>query len=116
MKSNSKSRKVVRALRLSGAASGKGRSLAVVFSDEGAKKATEKSAEQDGEEGVTTIAGRGVFSPICETEASSYQWFQEVNYTNEVVCIHTSRRRNEDVVRAMFGEPVATRTYSKKRR
>jgi len=69
MKSNSKSRKVVRALTLSGAASGKGRSLEVGFSS-GATKAMEKSAEQDGEEGVTTIAGRGDFSPICETETS----------------------------------------------
>jgi len=69
MKSNSKSRKVVRALRLRCAARGKGFSRAVGFSG-GARKATEKSAEQDGEEGVTTIAGRGDFSPICETEAS----------------------------------------------
>jgi hypothetical protein len=32
---------------------------------------------------VTTIAGRGDFSPICEREASSSQRFQEVNYTNK---------------------------------
>jgi hypothetical protein len=72
MKSKSKSRKVVRALRLSGAASENGRSFAVGFSG-GARKATEKSAEQDGDDGVTTIAGRGDFSPISEREASSYQ-------------------------------------------
>lgn len=72
MKSNSKSRKVVRALRLSGAASEKSRSFAVTegFSG-GARKATEKSAEQDGEDGVTTIAGKGDFSPICERGTSS---------------------------------------------
>jgi hypothetical protein len=86
-KNNSKSRKVVRALILSGAASGKGRSFAVGFSG-GAIKAMEKSAEHDGDDGVTTIAGSGDFSPICETETSSCQWFQEVKQTNKVVCIH----------------------------
>lgn len=76
MKSNSKSRKVVRALRLSGAASERSRSFAVTpaFSG-GARKATEKSAEQDGDDGVTTIAGSGDFSPICESGTSLYQKF-----------------------------------------
>lgn len=69
MKSNSKRRKVLRALRLSGAANEKGRSLAVGFSA-GARKAMEKSAEQDGDDGVTTIAGSGDFSPICERATS----------------------------------------------
>jgi len=71
MKSNSKSRKVVRALRLSGAASEKSRCFAatVGFSG-GARKATEKSAEQDGDDGVTTIAGSGDFPPICESGTS----------------------------------------------
>jgi hypothetical protein len=47
----------------------------------------EKSAEQDGEEGVTTIAGSGDFSPIFESETSSYRRVQgrsrltEVSYT-----------------------------------
>ncbi len=74
MKSNSKSRKVVRALRLSGAASEKSRSVAdaVGFSG-GARKAMEKSAEQDGDDGVTTIAGSGVFPPTCESETSLHQ-------------------------------------------
>lgn len=57
-KRSSKSRKVVRALKLSGAAREKNRSRAVGFSG-GATKAMEKSAEQDGDEGVTTIAGSG---------------------------------------------------------
>lgn len=72
MKSKSKSRKVVRALRLilNGAANENGRSFAIDFSGGGARKAMEKSAEQDGDEGVTTIAGSGVFSPICERETS----------------------------------------------
>lgn len=76
MKSNSKSRKVVRALRLSGAASEKSRSFGVTvgFSG-GARKATEKSVEQDGDDGVTTIAGSGVFSPICASGTSMYQKF-----------------------------------------
>jgi hypothetical protein len=74
MKSNSKSRKVVRALRLRGAASEKSRSFAVTvgFSG-GARKATEKSAEQDGDDGVTTIAGSGDFSPICSSGTSLHQ-------------------------------------------
>lgn len=74
MKSNSKSRKVIRALRLSGAASEKSRSFAVTdgFSG-GARKATEKSAEQDGDDGVTTIAGSGDFSAICSSGTSLYQ-------------------------------------------
>jgi hypothetical protein len=33
----------------------------------------EKSAEQDGDEGVTTMAGSGVFSPIFESETSSHR-------------------------------------------
>jgi hypothetical protein len=69
MKSNSNSRKVVRALRLSGTVSGKGRFLAGGFSA-GARKAMEKSAEQDGDDGVTTIAGSGDSSPICVREIS----------------------------------------------
>lgn len=79
MKSNNKSRKVVRALRLSCAASEKSRSFAVTvgFSG-GARKATEKSAEQDGDDGVTTIAGSGVFPPISESGTSLYQNFQEL--------------------------------------
>jgi hypothetical protein len=79
MKSKSKSMNVVRALRLSGAASENGRSLAVGFSGStGARKATEKSAEQDGDDGVTTIAGSGDFSPIWVRETSSYRWVQEM--------------------------------------
>lgn len=70
--SSSRSRNVVRALRLSGAASEKSRWVAVGFSG-GATKATEKSAEQDGDEGVTTMAGSGDFAPIFESETSSYQ-------------------------------------------
>jgi hypothetical protein len=38
----------------------------------------EKSAEQDGDDGVTTIAGSGDFSPICERETSSHQRVQEM--------------------------------------
>ncbi len=73
MKSKSKSRKVVRALRLSGATSETSRSFAVMvgFSG-GATKAIEKSAEQDGDDGVTTIAGSGDFSAISERETSSH--------------------------------------------
>ena len=79
MKSNSTRRKVVRALRLSGAASEKSRSFAVTvgFSG-GARKATEKSAEQDGEDGVTTIAGSGDFSPICSSGTSLYPKFSGI--------------------------------------
>ena len=73
MKSNSRSRKVVRALRLIGAASEKSRSFAVTLGfSGGARKATEKSAEQDGDDGVTTIAGSGDFPPICESGTSLY--------------------------------------------
>ena len=71
-KSSTKRRNVVRALRLNGAASENSLSDAAGFSG-GARKATEKSAEQDGDEGVTTIAGSGDFSPISESETSSYQ-------------------------------------------
>lgn len=39
----------------------------------GARKATEKSAEQDGDEGVTTMAGSADLSPIFESETSSYR-------------------------------------------
>jgi len=38
----------------------------------GATKAIEKSAEQDGDDGVTTIAGSGDFSAISERETSSH--------------------------------------------
>jgi len=71
MKSKSKRMKVVRALRvrLNGAANGNDRSSAMAFSG-GARKAMEKSAEQDGDDGVTTIAGSGDFSPICERGTS----------------------------------------------
>ena len=88
MKSKSKSRKVVRALRLSGEASEKSRSFAVTvdFSG-GAMKATEKSAEQDGDDGVTTIAGSGDFSPICESGTSSYQKFSGIE-VDWCVCIY----------------------------
>jgi len=68
-KSSSKSRKVVRALRLSGAVNENRRSRAVGFSG-GAKKAIEKSAEQDGDEGVTMIAGSGDLSPTSVSEMS----------------------------------------------
>jgi len=68
-KSSNRSRNVVRALRLSDARSEKGRRVVVVFSG-GARKATEKSAEQDGDEGVTTMAGSGDFSPIFESATS----------------------------------------------
>ena len=79
MKSNSKSRKVVRALRLSGVASENSRSFAVTVGFSGAaRKATEKSAEQDGEDGVTTIAGSGDFLPICESGTSLYQKFSGI--------------------------------------
>lgn len=79
MKSNSKSRKVVRALRLSGVASEKSRSFAVTvgFSG-GARNATEKSAEQDGDDGVTTMAGSGDFSPICSSGTSLYHGFSGI--------------------------------------
>lgn len=79
MKSNSKSRKVVRALRLTGAASERNRSFTVTvgFSG-GARKATEKSAEQDGDDGVTTMAGSGDFSAICSSGTSLHQKFQEL--------------------------------------
>lgn len=77
MKSKSKSRNVLRALRLNGAENENCFSLATVFSG-GARKAMEKSAEQDGDDGVTTIAGSGDFSPICERETSSHQWVQEM--------------------------------------
>jgi len=71
MKNNSRSMKVVRALRLSGAASEKSRSFTGTVGFSGAaRKATEKSAEQDGDDGVTTIAGSGDFSPICESGTS----------------------------------------------
>jgi len=71
MKNNSKSRKVVRALRLSGVASEKNRSFVVTVGFSGAaRKATEKSAEQDGDDGVTTIAGSGDFPPICASGTS----------------------------------------------
>ena len=79
MKSNSRRRKVVLALRLSGAASEKSRSFAVTVGFSGAaRKATEKSAEQDGDDGVTTIAGSGDFSPICESGTSLYQKFSGI--------------------------------------
>jgi len=68
-KSSSKSRNVVRALRLSGDATEKNRSHAEGFLG-GARKATEKSAEQDGDDGVTTIAGSDDLSPILEREIS----------------------------------------------
>jgi len=68
-KNSSKSRKVVRALRLSGVASENRRSRAVGFSG-GARKAMEKSAEQDGDDGVTMIAGSGDLSPTSESETS----------------------------------------------
>jgi len=70
---------VVRALRLRGAATERSRSFAVTvgFSG-GARKATEKSAEQDGDDGVTTIAGSGDFSPICESGTSLYQKFSGI--------------------------------------
>ena len=71
-KSSTKRRNVVRALRLNGAASENSLSDAAGFFG-GARKATEKSAEQDGDEGVTTIAGSGDFSPISESETSLYQ-------------------------------------------
>jgi len=71
-KSRSRSRNVVRALRLRDARSEKGCWVAVDFSG-GARKATEKSASQDGDEGVTTMAGSGDFSPIFESATSSYQ-------------------------------------------
>lgn len=71
-KSSSKSRNVVRALRLSDAGSEKSCWVAVGFSG-GAWKAMEKSAEQDGDEGVTTMAGSGDFSPIFESETSSHR-------------------------------------------
>ena len=74
-KSSSTSRYVVRALRLSGEVSEKSRLHAGGFSG-GATKAMEKSAEQDGDEGVTTIAGSGDLSPIFESETSSDQSFQ----------------------------------------
>lgn len=76
-KSSSKSRNVVRALRLSGEASEKSRSHAEGFSGD-ATKAMEKSAEQDGDDGVTTMAGSGDLSPIFESETSSYQLFQKM--------------------------------------
>jgi len=76
-KSSSKSTNVVRALRLSGEASEKSRSHAEGFPG-GATKAMEKSAEHDGDDGVTTIAGSGDLSPIFERETSSYQLFQEM--------------------------------------
>jgi len=69
-KSSSKSRKVVRALRLSE----NRRSRAVGFSG-GARNAMEKSAEQDGDEGVTMIAGSDDLSPTCESETS---WCQQI--------------------------------------
>lgn len=71
-KNSNRSRNVVRALRLTDARSEKGRWVAVGFSG-GARKATEKSAEQDGDEGVTTMAGSGDFSPIFESATSSYE-------------------------------------------
>ena len=74
MKSRRRSRKVVRALRFSGAASEKNRLRRVGVSG-GARKATEKSAEQDGDEGVTMIAGSGDLSLICESGTSSRPWF-----------------------------------------
>ena len=71
-KSSSKSRNVVRALRLSDAGIEESPWVAVGFSA-GARKATEKSAEQDGDEGVTTMAGSGDLSPIFEREISSHR-------------------------------------------
>ena len=82
-KSSSKSRKVVRAFKLRGVTSDERRSRVEGFSG-GARKAMEKSAEQDGDEGVTTIAGSGDFSPICESEMSSYKWFEELQQTNRI--------------------------------
>lgn len=71
MKSNGKSRRAVRASRLSGAASERSPSFVVTvdFSGE-VRKATEKSAELDGDGGVTTIAVSGDFLPSCESGAS----------------------------------------------
>jgi len=68
-KSSSKSRNVVRALRLNSEECVKTRLHAEGFSG-GATKAMEKSAEQEGDEGVTTIAGSGDSSPIFESETS----------------------------------------------
>jgi hypothetical protein len=62
--------KVVRALRFSGAAIEKNRVCRLGFSG-GARKAMEKSAEQDGDEGVTMMAGNGDFSLIWESDTSS---------------------------------------------
>jgi hypothetical protein len=72
MKSRRRSIKVVRVLRFSGVDSEKSRSRMVGFSG-GARKAMEKSAEQDGDEGVTMIAGSGDFPLIWESGTSSYQ-------------------------------------------
>ena len=73
MKNRRRSRKVVRALKFSGVASEKTRSRRVGFSG-GARKAMEKSAEQDGDEGVTMIAGSGDLSLICASGTSSRPW------------------------------------------
>jgi len=53
--------RVVRAFVCSGATTERTRSMRVGFAG-GAINATEKSAEHDGEEGVTIIAGNGDFS------------------------------------------------------
>jgi hypothetical protein len=72
MKSRRRSIIVVRVLRFSGVVSEKSRSRKVGFSG-GARKAMEKSAEQDGDEGVTMIAGSGDFTLIWESGTSSCQ-------------------------------------------
>ena len=74
MKSNKSSSRVVRALWFRGAANEKSRSRKVGFSG-GARKAMEKSAEHEGDDGVTTIAGSADFTLICESETSSGQIF-----------------------------------------
>ena len=83
MKSNNSSRRVVRALVpwFSGAVNEKSLSRREGFSG-GATKAMEKSAEQFGDEGVTTIAGSADFTPICESETSfvtsDFQWMAAI--------------------------------------
>ena len=68
MKNNNRRMRVVRALSCLGAVNDVTRSRREALG--GAKKAIEKSPEEDGEDGVTMMAGRGDFSLTSESERS----------------------------------------------
>ena len=68
MKNNNRRMRVVRALSCLGAVNDVTRSRREALG--GAKKAIEKSPEEDGEDGVTMMAGSGDFSLTSESERS----------------------------------------------